>query len=126
MKKLITLAILIIVLIITGTLDFLPWWSFLIPIFLMGMLLPFQKWKVYPFLWGFIAGFMVWVLSTAYFEINYSGEIMHTVSKIMKIKPYLLHLSIGLIGGLLTGLGIYTGYLFRKGREVLELELPGN
>jgi hypothetical protein len=126
LRKLIALAILIIVLLIMGTVEFLPWWFFLIPVFLLGVFLPLQKWNVYPFLWGFIAGFSVWLLSTTYFEITYKGEIMQPVAKIMKVKPYLLHLIIGLIGGLLTGLGVYSGYLLRKGREFLELELPGN
>ena len=126
MKRFITLAILIIVLLIMGALAFLPWWFFLIPVFLLGVFLPLQKWKVYPFLWGFIAGFIVWVLSTGYFEITYKGELMQPVAKIMKLNPYLLYLTIGLIGGVLTGLGMYSGYLLRKGREVLELELPGN
>jgi hypothetical protein len=126
MKKIITLTILIIVLIIMDTLDFLPWWSFLLPVFLLGILLPLQKWKVCPFLWGFIAGFSVWLLCTIYFEITYKGEIMHPIAKMIKVTPFLLHLIIGFIGGLLTGLGVYSGYLLRKGREVLELVLPGN
>ena len=107
-----------------GSLDFLPWWSFSVPVFLLGLFLPLKKWKVSPFLWGFITGFMAWVLSTIYFEIIYKGEIMQSVAKIMKVKPYLLHPAIGLIGGLLTGLGVYSGYLLRNGREILELELP--
>ena len=93
--------------------------------FLLGVFLPLQKWKAYPFLSGFIAGFIVWVLSTTYFEIIYKGELMQPVAKIMKLKPYLLYLTIGLIGGVLTGLAVYSGYLLRKGREVLELEIPG-
>lgn len=125
MKRLITLAILIIVLLVMGALAFLPWWLFLIPVFLLGVFLPLQKWKVYPFLWGFIAGFIVWVLSTTYFEITYEGALMQPVAKIMKLNPYLLYLTIGLIGGVLTGMAVYSGYVLRKGREVLELELPG-
>ena len=112
-----------------GTLGFLPWWCFLIPVFLLGVFLPLQKWKVYPFLWGFIAGFIVWVLSTAYFEITYRGEVMQTVAQIIELEPYLLHLAIGLIGGVLTGLALYSGYLLRKGREILGYEkihfIPG-
>jgi hypothetical protein len=124
MKKLITFAILFSVLIFMSLLDFLPWWSFSVPVFLLGVLLPLKKWKVPPFLWGFIAGFMAWLLSTIYFEIIYDGEIMKSVADVMKVKPYLLHPAIGLIGGLLTGLGVYSGYLLRNGREILELELP--
>ncbi len=107
-----------------GALNFLPWWSFLIPVFLLGVLLPLQKWKVDPFLCGFIAGFLVWVLSTTYLEVFYKGELLQSVAKIMKIKYYLLYIVVGLIGGLLTGLAVYSGYLLRKGREILELELP--
>jgi hypothetical protein len=95
-----------------------------VPVFLLGVLLPLKKWKVSAFLWGFIAGFMAWLLSTIYFEIIYDGEIMKSVANVMKVKPYLLHPAIGLIGGLLTGLGVYSGYLLRNGREVLELDIP--
>lgn len=119
MKKLITLAILIGVLIFMGRLDFLPWWSFSVPVFLLGVFLPLKKWNVSPFLWGFIAGFMAWVLSTIYFEIIYEGEIMQSVAKLMKVKPYLLYPAIGLIGGILTGLGVYSGYLLRSGGRLL-------
>jgi hypothetical protein len=124
MKKLITFAILFAVLLFMGSLDYLPWWSFSVPVFLLGVLLPLKKWKVSPFLWGFIAGFMAWLLSTIYFEIIYDGEIMKPVANVMKVKPYLLHPAIGLIGGLLTGLGVYSGYLLRNGREILELDIP--
>jgi hypothetical protein len=124
MKKLITFAILFAVLIFMGSLHFLPWWSFSVPVFLLGVLLPLKKWKVSAFLWGFIAGFMAWLLSTIYFEIIYDGEIMKSVANVMKVKPYLLHPAIGLIGGLLTGLGVYSGYLLRNGREILELDIP--
>jgi hypothetical protein len=126
MKKLIALVILVIVLITMGTLNFLPWWSFLVPVFLLGVLLPLQKWKVNTFLWGFIAGFIVWILSSAYFEIAYQGEIMQSITKIIGINSFWLRLAIGVIGGLLTGLGLYSGYLLRNGNEVLELELPGD
>lgn len=120
------LVILIIVVVTMGTLDFVPWWSFLVPVFLLGVLLPLQKWKVNTFSWGFIAGFIVWVLSSAYFEIAYQGEIMQSIAKIIGINSFWLRLAIGVIGGLLTGLGLYSGYLLRKGNEVLELELPGD
>lgn len=126
MKKLITLTILLLVLIIISNIYFLPWWCFLVPVFLLGVFLPLQRWNVYPFLLGFIAGFMVWILSTIYFEIIYKGEIMQHVGRLLKVNFYLLHLLIGFIGGLLTGLGMYSGYLLRKGKEILELEIPKN
>ncbi|MCC9019511.1 MULTISPECIES: hypothetical protein [Flavobacterium] len=123
MKKLITFAILFSVLIFMGMLDFFPWWSFSVPMFVLGATLPFKKWNISSFVWGFISGFMAWFLSTIYFEIIYEGEIMSSVAKLMSLHIYLLHLIIGLIGGVLTGLGVYSGYLFRNGREVLELQL---
>lgn len=106
-----------------GMLDFFPWWSFSVPMFVLGATLPFKKWNISSFVWGFISGFMAWFLSTIYFEIIYEGEIMSSVAKLMSLHIYLLHLIIGLIGGVLTGLGVYSGYLFRNGREVLELQL---
>lgn len=130
MKKILTLAIVILVSMSVQMIIFLPWWSFLVPVFLLGVALPLEKWKVSsPFLVGFIAGLLVWSLSTLYFEATYKGEIINKISEMITVQYYfmdiiIMYTIIGLIGGVLTGLAFYSGFLLRKGREVLHLELP--
>lgn len=124
MKKVLVFAILLIVITLTGLLTQLPWWSFTVPVFFMGVLLPLQKWKVLPFVWGFLAGFLVWLMATVYFNSVYDGEFMNSVAQIGNVSITLLYVVIGLIGGVLSGLAFYSGYLLRKGREALKLELP--
>ena len=124
MKKIIAFAIVILVSLAVQLVPFLPWWTFLMPIFLVGVVLPLERWKISPFLMGFVAGFLVWFIATLYFETIYKGEIMSKISKIISIPDYLVYGIVGFIGGILTGLGLYSGFLLRRGKEILSLELP--
>ena len=124
MKKIILLALLLIVIAGSGMLTQFPWWSFTIPVFVMGILLPLKKWKVLPFIWGFIAGFLVWTGATLYFGKSFEGAFMDSAAHIGKVSSLVMYVVIGLIGGTLAGLALYSGYLLRKGSEVLRLELP--
>lgn len=126
MKKIITLSILIGVSLLVQNIAFLPWWSFVIPDFLLGLALPLERWRIRSFLYGFASGFLVWSLSTLYFEISYNGEITHAIGKMISLPYYLLYVIIGFIGGVLTGLAFYSGFLLRKGKEILHLDLPKN
>jgi hypothetical protein len=122
MKKIITLVIVILVSTVAQMMVFVPWWSFLVPVFLLGLLLPLEKWNVSPFITGFAAGFLVWLISTLYFEAIYKGEILHKISKLLTSWNYLIYLIVGFIGGILTGLGLYSGFLLRRGKEALHLD----
>lgn len=122
MKKIITLLILISVSLVFQSIAIFPWWLFLVPVFLSGVLLPLETWKVNSFLSGFLAGFMVWLFSSFCFEMFYDGKMIRTISAVLSVPYYLLYAGIGLLGGLLTGLAFYSGFLLRKGREELHLE----
>lgn len=124
MKKIITLVLVFLVMTGTQMLEFLPWWSFCIPIFLLGFILPLKKWKVTSFFWGFIAGFLNWVWFTIYFEKIYQGEIIASLADLIDISTYMLYAMIGSIGGGLAGLALYSGFLLRKGKEILHFDLP--
>ncbi|MDP1800259.1 MAG: hypothetical protein Q8L81_02820 [Bacteroidota bacterium] len=133
MKKILALTIVVLISTVIQIVAILPWWSFLIPIFFLGILLPMEKWKVSSFPTGFFSGFLVWVVATFYYEATYDGEIIDKIAKII-MDPYsffylnfiIIYSIIGLIGGLLTGLALYSGFLLRKGRDILYLELPYN
>jgi hypothetical protein len=124
MKTIITVVILIIVSVGIQMMDSLPWWSYLVAVFLIGFGLPLQKWKVWSFFWGFIAGLVVWIGSTIYFEMAFKGEIVRSLGKLIELNDNIIYLIIGSIGGVLTGLSFYSGFLLRKGKETLSLELP--
>ncbi|MFK7787519.1 MAG: hypothetical protein AB8B56_20515 [Crocinitomicaceae bacterium] len=103
-----------------------PWWSYLIPLFVLGILLPLQKWRVQAFLTAFLAGFLTWIGTTVYFENLYEGEVLETVSGIVDFPSFMVYIFIGLIGGLLSGLAVYAGFLLRRGREELSLDIRAN
>ena len=124
MKTTLTLIILILVSVITQFIFFLTWWAFLLPIFLLGVILPLEKWKIISFPTGFIAGFAVWIISTLYFEIMYNGEIVKKIGTMFNIPGSLMYIIVGCIGGCLTGLAFYSGYLLRVGKENIQLQLP--
>jgi hypothetical protein len=124
MKKIINLLILVFVSIGVQILTFLPWWSFLVSVFILGIVLPLEKWRVSSFRSGFVAGFLVWFLSTLYFEVTYKGEIINKMIRIISVSNFVIYIIIGCIGGLLTGLAFYSGFLLRKGKERLYLESP--
>ncbi len=123
MKIILTVLLLVFVSVAVQAMTFLPWWSFVIPIFLLGFGLPLKRWNVSAFLLGFTVGFLVWVFSTLYFEMQYEGFIIKKVSLLFNMPQVVLYGCIGSIGGVLTGLAFYSGYLLRKGREDIQLDL---
>lgn len=123
MKTIVTILLLGLVSVAVQAMAFLPWWSFVVPIFLLGIGLPLKRWNVSAFLLGFTAGFLVWVISTIYFEMQYEGEIIKKISLLFNMPKLVLYGCIGSMGGVLTGLSFYSGYLLRSGREVLQLDV---
>jgi hypothetical protein len=121
MKKIGTFLLIIVVSIFVQTISIFPWWSFLLPIFFIGIILPLEKWKIHAFLYGFFAGFLVWTLSTLYFEAHYNCTILHAISKMFSVSIYVLYGFIGLIGGILSGLALYSGFLLMRGKEIVSL-----
>lgn len=124
MKKIIVFILLIGTSLSVNLMYNLPWWSFLIPIFILGLILPLKKWNIQAFMYGFTAGALVWISATLYFENKYTGEIIFTISEIIETPIVILYAAIGLMGGILTGLSFYAGYLLRTGPEILKLNLP--
>jgi hypothetical protein len=86
--------------------DQLPWWSFLIPVFILGCITSILKWQAPAFVAGFIAGFMLWFGMNLYVDIAYHGLILSRWEPLIKITMLLMT---GLVGGLLTGLALYAG-----------------
>lgn len=94
--------------ILTGVVAVLPWWSFVVPVLLSGMALPYLRWNVSSFPVGFLSGFLVWLLANAFFDMAYHG-MLAKIGLLLSVQKIVVLLAAGLIGGLLNGLALYTG-----------------
>ena len=94
--------------ILTGMIAVLPWWSFVVPVLLSGMALPFLRWNVPSFTVGFLSGFIVWLVANAIFDMAYHG-MLAKIGLLLSVQKIVVLLAAGLIGGLLNGLALYTG-----------------
>lgn len=110
MKKysatIITLLLLLLIIVSIGMIDTLPWWSFTLPVMILGWVIRWKKYKVPTFLTGFFGGFIAWFGGYLYFHLHFHAPFFNRADDL----PIFAILSAsGLIGGLLTGLALYTG-----------------
>lgn len=87
---------------------FLPWWSALIPGFLLGAWL-FER-GIKAFLTGFFGAGSVWFLQALYIDVANSSILSVRIADMMQAgSPWVLILVTFLIGGLLGGFGALCG-----------------
>lgn len=68
-----------------------------------------------PFFTGFLAGFILWVGATLFFHSRFGGSTLDVIAGMLKVQKPVAMFLIGLIGALLTGLSVLSGYmLFKK------------
>lgn len=96
----------------------IPWYSFLIVVSLFGFIITILKWKVTAFSIGFLSGLLVWIGANIYYHIIFGGTVFEKLAKVMFIPQFVVFLLSGVIGGLLTGLALYTGQSAVKRFEV--------
>jgi hypothetical protein len=105
-KGLKTSILLVIVILATRLIPLFPWWSFIVPVIIVGMVLAGKNWNFRYFLTGFLTGFFLWAIVELYYHFTYNGEILTNKGHI----PLFVSLVIsGIIGGSCTGLALYTG-----------------
>ena len=117
------LAISLLLLLLTHQLDALPWWGFLMPLFLFGVVINYLKWNVAGFFVGFIAGFIVWAGANVYYDIQYDGLVLQKVALLFSMPKFVVFLIAGVLGGLLSGLAMYSGkglFSYQSASPVLE------
>jgi hypothetical protein len=98
--------ILLPVIVAVGAIPALPWWSFILPVILLGGVASWLRWKVWYFFIGFVTGFVCWTGAFLCFHIAFQAPFSNN-DQDLSIWA-MLGVS-GLIGGLLTGLALYTG-----------------
>jgi len=104
-----SILILIPIIIITGLIDRLPWWSFVVPVFIVGLLIGYLQWNIPTFTVGFLAGFIVWVGVNMFYDVTGNGIALKKIADVFSIPKAVVLLMAGLIGGLQTGLALFTG-----------------
>jgi hypothetical protein len=87
----------------------IPWWSFVIVVSLFGFIITIRKWKVAAFSIGFLSGLVVWTGANLYYHTVFGGSVFEKLGQVMFIPEFVVFLLSGVIGGLLTGLALYTG-----------------
>lgn len=96
----------------------IPWYSFLIVVTLFGFIITIRKWKVAAFSIGFLSGLIVWVGANLFYHLIFGGAVFEKLAKVMFIPAFVVFLLSGIIGGLLTGLALYTGQSAVKRVEI--------
>ncbi len=93
-----------------------PWWTFVVPVLLMGAIFIRLNWKIAYFTVGFLAGFCIWMGGNILFHQIYGGTMLEKFGPLLKVA---LLFASGLMGGLLSGLALYAGkeLLFDKRKE---------
>lgn len=105
----VVLIITIIIIIITRIIEALPWWSFVVPVLIFGTVFTYLKWVVPVFFIGFLAGFIVWLGGNLYFDLIGNGIMLSRMGQLLLIPKIGVILISGILGGLVTGLALYTG-----------------
>jgi hypothetical protein len=98
-----------LLLILVKQLAMLPWWSFTVVVFVLGLALPYRRWNLPVFGIGFLVGFVVWAGTNTLCGVLYRAELFDQVASVMGLQKIVLLLASGLIGGLLTGLSLLAG-----------------
>jgi hypothetical protein len=101
--------LIIILTTLTCLIESLPWWSFVIPVVILGIIITFRTWDVLIFPIGFLSGFITWFGANLYFDMTSNAIVLNKMALLLTVNKIVVLLISGLIGGLLTGLALYTG-----------------
>ena len=104
-----TVLLVFILVIFTRMIRGLPWFTFVVPVAILGLVITLKKWEVPCFAIGFITGFVIWLGADIYFDSILTGNVIRRVAVLMSVSKPVVFLISGTIGGVLTGLALYTG-----------------
>ncbi|MBL7728001.1 MAG: hypothetical protein JNM68_09960 [Dinghuibacter sp.] len=125
MKTLIYIVAIALTCVLFQSLTMLPWYTFVIPCFFIGVYMGKKEVNKMPFFTGFLAGFLVWAGATVFFEMRFGGNSLNVMAGLLGMNKIVTLLLIGLVGALLTGLAVLSGYmLFKKeDKEGLKIKM---
>lgn len=99
----------VVLTILMGMINGIPWWSFLFAVVLFGAFAAFRNWKISVFPVGFFAGLLVWTGLNFCYHTVYGGTAFKKIGMLFSLNEWLIYILSGLIGGLLTTLALYSG-----------------
>lgn len=99
----------IVLTILIGVINGIPWWSFVVVVVMFGAFAAFRNWKIAVFPVGFFSGMLVWAGLNLYYHIVYGGSAFDKIGMILSVNGWMIYLIAGMIGGLLTSLALYSG-----------------
>ncbi|WPQ62318.1 hypothetical protein SIO70_28570 [Chitinophaga sancti] len=106
--------VLLAILLLTRLADQLPWWIFIVPVLITGIVITWRKWPVNCFWVGFLSGFIAWTSASIYFHLRSDGRLL---DRFGILAGMIIVAGSGLVGGLMTGLALYTGKSITTNRE---------
>lgn len=107
--KFLVFLVAIALIVTSGLIATLPWWSFTVPLFLLGVFIDHRQWDIKTFWAGGLAGFFTWGGAMIFYEQKYDSTILKKIGEVMSVDKMVLVLISGCIGGVLAGLALYTG-----------------
>lgn len=121
-QSLVTLGILFLIIIPVKLIPEIPWWGFIIPVFLLGLLLKYLNFTILYFFVGFLAGFIIWAGFSIYFDIVYSGAMLQKLGGVISVSRSVVILISGFLGGLLSGLALFAGQYLLISKKFFGIE----
>lgn len=110
-NNIIVLPLCVLLICITRQFSVLPWWSFVVPVLILGVVLSYKGWKIAAFPVGMLAGFLVWSGGDWYYDMIGHGLVFDKVALLLSVPKIILILAAGVVGGLLTGIALFTGQI---------------
>ncbi|MFN1834995.1 hypothetical protein AB2B38_007015 [Balneola sp. MJW-20] len=113
--------ILILIYILTAFLMNLvfPWWTIVIPGLILGYRM--NKKTAASFGAGFLAIFLLWFCHAAYIHIANEGILATRIAEMLQPPyPWFVVFVTGLIGGVVGGMSVMTGSLFKSSMQKAE------
>jgi hypothetical protein len=97
---------LLILLALIGLIETIPWWGFVVPVFILGALCAVRGWSGSYFLIGLLCGFAMWTGANLGFHLVFGGNVL---SRFPAMTATGLLIVSGIVGGVLTALAFYLG-----------------
>jgi hypothetical protein len=119
-KSFTVLGITVLLMVIAQYPAFSPWWGFVIPVLIFGVVISLLGWQVPGFTIGFAAGFLLWAAASAFFSWQSHDILLERIARQFPAPVILVPAAAGVVGGLVTGLALYTGksILTKKARPL--------
>src|SRR5215213_3408530 len=103
-NNIIAFFLIVLLTVLVGIINGLPWWSFAVVVVLFGAFAAFKNWKISIFPVGFFSGMLVWIGLNVYYHAVYGGTAFKKIGMLISLNQYVVYIIAGLIGGLLTTL----------------------